>query len=233
MPLECIAWLGLNSLLEFEGAEGVAVSAMPLCIPWPHIHNRTLCTQTPTLSRTSSLHASVNSELKFNPPFHLGLKNTNACKLANFVLSLADQCAAHLPLPPTHAKMEKCLLPAQNPFLSSFIVFLLLFRSLFGFVFYFFFCTLHIFLICNLRTLLIFSILFVFLFVSFIIFLFLWQPSKTLRNSATPSRVFPSLCAVLSALTLSCPKCWKIKIGANGIAKFIFIGMPIKCAPNW
>lgn len=122
----------------------------------------------------------MNSELKFNPPFHLGLKNTNACKLANFVLSLADQCAAHLPLPPTHAKMEKCLLPAQNPFLSSFIVFLLLFRSHFGFVFYFFFCTLHIFLICNLRTLLIFSISFVFLFVSFIIFLFLWQPSKTL-----------------------------------------------------
>lgn len=146
MPLECIAWLGLNSLLEFEGAEGVAVSAMPLCIPWPHIHNRTLCTQTPTLSRTSSLHASVNSELKFNPPFHLGLKNTNACKLANFVLSLADQCAAHLPLPPTHAKMEKCMLPAQNPFLSSFIVFLLLFRSLFGFVFYFFFLhTAHLF----------------------------------------------------------------------------------------
>lgn len=111
MPLECIAWLGLNSLLEFEGAEGVAVSAMPLCISWPHIHTQlhTLHTQTPTLSRTS-LHASVNSELKFNPPFHLGLKNTNACKLANFVLSLADQCAAHLPLPPTQKWKNACFL---------------------------------------------------------------------------------------------------------------------------
>lgn len=111
MPLECIAWLGLNSLQEFEGAEGVAVSATPLCNRCPHTHTH--------------LHASLNSELKFNPPFHLGLKNTNACKLANFVLSLAD--------PRQRWESSAMLASCTDSFLFSLFIFLLrlLFRSIF------------------------------------------------------------------------------------------------------
>lgn len=207
---------------------------MPLCICCPHIHNCTLILHIHRYPHTDtriSQHASLNSELKFNPPFHLGLKNTNACKLANFVLSLADQCAAHLL--PTHARVEKCFLHRilfslhLSSFYFCFAAFLrLCFIS---------FCTLHIFLICNLRTLLIFSILFVFRSF-FIRFLYYFSVSLTagedLAKQCISPKSFPYSLFRFVCSDVVMPKCWKIKIGANDTAKFIFIGMPIKCARN-